>query len=151
MVSQAELETAIRSVTPAGIDREDVRRYGLKWFTKLAWHVIEPATPFIPNWHLDVMAEHLEAVYRCEIKDLLINMPPRHMKSIEVAVMFPAWVWTFQPSVKWLYSSYAQSLSVRDSVKMRRLIRSPWYQERWGHVFRVTSDQDEKMKWENDK
>ena len=43
-------------------DREIVRRYGLKGFTQIAWSIIEPATTYIHNWHLDVMAEHLEAV-----------------------------------------------------------------------------------------
>jgi len=132
-------------------DVEAVRRWGLAAFTELAWPILEPATPFIPNWHLDVLAEFLEAVWQCEINDLLINMPPRHMKSIEVAVMFPAFVWTQEPSLRWLYSSYAQSLSIRDSVKMRRLIESPWYRERWGHVFSLTSDQNQKLKFENDK
>ena len=131
-------------------DREAVRRWGLRAFTELAWPILEPATPYIGNWHLDIMAEHLEAVHRCEINDLLINMPPRHMKSIQVAVMFPAWAWTFDPSIKWLYSSYAQSLSIRDSVKMRRLIESAWYRERWGDRFVLTSDQNQKLKFEND-
>lgn len=141
----------VQLLSQAQEDILDVRFHGLKRFTELAWHVIEPSTSFIGNWHLDVMAEHLEAVYRCQINDLLINMPPRHMKSIEVAVMFPAWVWTVEPSLKWLFSSYAQSLSVRDSVKMRRLVSSPWYQERWGNVFALTGDQNEKIKFENDK
>jgi hypothetical protein len=59
----------------------------LSEFTKMAWHVIEPGTPYIGNWHLDVISEHLEAVTRGEIRNLLINVPPRHMKSIQVAVM----------------------------------------------------------------
>jgi len=137
--------------TEAEEDLEVVRRWGLKSFVDLAWPIIEPNTTFIPNWHLDIIAEHLEAVYRCEIHDLLINMPPRHCKSISVAVMFPAFIWTLEPSLRWLYSSYAQSLSIRDSIKMRRLIESPWYQARWGHVFQLTSDQNQKMKFENDK
>lgn len=132
-------------------DLEIVRRWGLKGFTQIAWSIIEPATTYIHNWHLDVMAEHLEAVWKCQINDLLINMPPRHMKSIEVSVMFPAFVWTVEPSLRWLYSSYAQSLSIRDSVKMRRLIESPWYKARWGHVFELTSDQNQKLKFENNK
>jgi predicted phage terminase large subunit-like protein len=139
------------SMSDAAVDRIDVQRYGLRSFTKLAWQILEPSTPFIPNWHLDVMAEHLEAVRMCQINDLLINMPPRHCKSIAIAVMFPAWAWTADPSIRWLYSSYAQSLSIRDSVKMRRLIESPWYRARWGHVFDLTSDQNQKLKFENDK
>lgn len=76
-------------------------------------------------------------------------MPPRHMKSIQISVMWPAWEWTFAPHIKWLYSSYAQPLSTRDSVKTRRIIQSSWYQANFGHMFEITSDQNEKMRFEN--
>lgn len=141
----------ILDMTNEQLDMVMVERFGMRQFVEMAWPIIEPTTTFIPNWHLDVMAEHLEAVWKCEINDLLINMPPRHMKSIEVAVMFPAYVWTVEPSLRWLYSSYAQSLSIRDSIKMRRLIESPWYQARWGSVFQLSGDQNQKIKFENDK
>lgn len=71
------------------------------------------------------------------------------MKSLQVAVLWPTWAWTWQPQLRWLFSSYAEKLAIRDSVKSRRLINSPWYQARWGHVFRLTGDQNEKMRFEN--
>ena len=116
-----------------------------------AWHVIEPATTFVPNWHIDAICEHLEAVTRGEIRNLLINMPPRNMKSLLVSVFWPTWVWTADPSVRWLYSAYGQDLSKRDSLKCRRLIDSPWYQQLWGEVFTLTTDQNTKQRFENDK
>jgi predicted phage terminase large subunit-like protein len=123
----------------------------LSEFTKMAWHVIEPGTPYIGNWHLDTISEHLEAVTRGDIRNLLINVPPRHMKSIQVAVMWPVWVWMTRPQFRWLFASYAGSLSVRDSLKCRRLIESPWFQARWGHRFALTGDQNAKTFFENDK
>ena len=120
-------------------------------FTSQAWHVIEPGTEYVDNWHLHTISEHLEAVTRGEIRNLLINMPPRHMKSIQVAVMWPVWVWINNPEFKWLFASYSASLSVRDSLKCRRLIESPWFQERWGDRFRLTPDQNAKSMFENDK
>src|SRR3954454_6064975 len=125
----------------AALRAEQARR-SLPQFIRQAWHVVEPATPFVPGWHLDVIAEHLEAVTAGEIPSLLINIPPRHMKSLSVAVFWPAWEWATWPERRWLFSSYALSLSIRDNVKMRRLIESPWYRERWGHVFTLTSDQN---------
>src|SRR3990167_11533313 len=53
---------------------------GLHAFVERAWPIIEPATPYIDNWHIGVICEQLEAVWKCQINDLLINMPPRHMK-----------------------------------------------------------------------
>jgi hypothetical protein len=46
------------------------------------------------------------------------------MKSLAVSVFWPVWTW-LTPGFRWLFSSYAQQLSVRDSLKCRRLIESP--------------------------
>jgi predicted phage terminase large subunit-like protein len=122
----------------------------LATFVRLAWHVLEPATDFVSGWHLDAIAEHLEAVNAGQIRNLLINMPPRHMKSLAVSVFWPVWTWLNRPNVRWLFSSYAQNLSIRDSLKCRRLIESPWFQDRWSDRFTLTSDQNQKMRFEND-
>ena len=60
--------------------------------------------------------EHLEAVTRGQIRNLIINVPPRHMKSLLVSVFWPAWGMGRDPHRRYLYSSYAASLSIRDSV-----------------------------------
>jgi predicted phage terminase large subunit-like protein len=122
-----------------------------KQFVKQAWHIIEPGVPFIDGYHIDVICEHLEAVYKLQIQNLIINIPPRHMKSLLVSVFFPAWVWLNDPYSKWLCSSYGQDLSTRDSLKCRRLIQSLWYQSRWSDKYTITSDQNQKTRFENDK
>lgn len=73
------------------------------------------------------------------------------------SVAFPAWVWaqrfnspTSGPGVQFLHASYAQSLSLRDSVKCRRLIESPWYQSLWGDRFKLVGDQNTKTRFDND-
>jgi predicted phage terminase large subunit-like protein len=123
----------------------------LPTFIRDGWHVVEPTTPYVPGWHLDAISEHLSAVTHGEIRNLIINIPPRHMKSLSVCVFWPCWEWTTSPHIRWLFSSYSDRLATRDSLKCRRLIQSPWYQERWGHVFRLTGDQNEKTRFENDK
>jgi predicted phage terminase large subunit-like protein len=123
----------------------------LKLYIEQAWKVLEPATPFISGWHLDVICEHLEAVYNGEIRNIIINIPPRHMKSLAVSVFFPTWVWINEPSSRWLFSSYAQDLSTRDSLKCRRLINSEWYQSHWSDRYTITTDQNQKTRFENDK
>ena len=60
-------------------------------FIRQAWPVIEPGTTFIDNWHIDCIGEYLEAVNRGQITRLIVNMPPRHMKSLEITVCYPAW------------------------------------------------------------
>jgi len=132
------------------IDRELAgRSFGR--FVQLAWHVVEPSTPFVAGWHIAAIVKHLEAVSSGDIRNLLINVPPRHMKSLLVSVFWPAWEWIRWPERRWLYSSYGAQLSIRDSIKCRRLIESGWYQERWGDRYALTSDQNTKGRFDNNR
>ena len=136
------------------IQNEKMRRKAGKSlydFVKQSWDSVEPGIPFVPSWHIEAICEHLEAVSNGEIRRLLINIPPRHSKSTIVSVMWPMWEWIAQPEQKFLAASYSGTLSIRDNLKARRLIQSPWYQERWGHVFTLAGDQNAKQRFENDK
>lgn len=113
--------------------------------------MVEPGTKFIESWHIREICEHLEAVSSGEIRRLLINIPPRHSKSTIVSVMWPCWEWLVSPHEKFLCASYSSTLSIRDNLKARRLVQSPWYQERWGHMFKLAGDQNAKQRFENDK
>lgn len=120
-------------------------------FVKQAWSTMEPGVEFVPSWHIQIICEHLEAISNGEIKRLLINIPPRHSKSTIVSVAFPCWEWLKRPQEKYLCASYSGTLAMRDNVKARRLVTSLWYQERWGDLFHLTSDQNQKQRFENDK
>lgn len=155
----------LRSFDPRSVDAEaqllDLERAdceaSLYEFLKGAWPYMDPA-PWVDGWHIDAICEHLEAIVDGTIRRLIINLPPRHGKSLLLSVAFPAWVWAQQtrsptsgPGVPLLYASYADKLSLRDSVKCRRLIESPWYQARWGDRFKLASDQNTKNRFTNDK
>ena len=96
-----------------------------------------------------MICDLLTRVTRGSIRNLIINIPPRHSKSSIVSVLWPCWVWTHSPWVQWLHASYAASLSTRDSVACRRLLQSVWYQERWPLL--LMGDQNAKMRFDNDK
>ena len=126
-------------------------RREFRQFVADAWHVVEPGKEFKSDWHIDAICDHLTYVSLGDIDDLVINIPPRHTKSTIVAVMWPAWEWLWQPSTQWLFATYASALTIRDSVKTRRLIQSPWYQESFGDVFQLSSDLNQKGRFDNDK
>ena len=106
-------------------------------FMKASWHVVEPSTEFVEGWHLKAICKHLEAVSRGEIRNIVINMPPRHCKSLLTGVFWPAWVWASQPGKRFLVSSYAHALALRDSLRCRRFPET-----------RITTDQNQKARYE---
>jgi predicted phage terminase large subunit-like protein len=118
-------------------------------FIPAAWPLIEPSNALLPNWHIDCIAEHLEAVTLGHIQFLVINLPPRNAKSNIVSKLWPAWSWSQRPGLKWIFISYAQALAETFSKDRRDLIQSEWYQRRWGSIVRVADDQNQKREFMN--
>jgi phage terminase large subunit-like protein len=119
----------------------------LRRFIGPAWSQLEPMNPLIWGWHIDAICDHLEAAALGQIRTLLINIPPRHLKSSLVGVMFPAWLWTRNRALKLLTGSYAMPLATRDATRTRRLILSTWYQRQWPQV-QLEADQFAKMRYD---
>ncbi len=133
------------------VEAELARRF-FRDFIRQAWHVVEPARPLISAWHVDAIAEHLQAVSDGRIRNLLINVPPGHGKSLIVSVLWPAWQWVgTEQGAQWrgLFASYNIGLAVRDSVRCRELMESPWYRGTFRPAWKLKSDQNEKHYFEN--
>jgi predicted phage terminase large subunit-like protein len=123
----------------------------LSHFVRLFWNVVEKRE-YVPGWHIEGMCDHLQAVSAGKILRLLINIPPRHSKSLIVSVLWPIWDWLQHPDRQFLYASYAQGLSTRDAVKARRLFNSPLFQDLLYEVHPelvLTGDQNTKTRYEN--
>jgi predicted phage terminase large subunit-like protein len=118
---------------------------------RFAWPALNPATTFQDNWHIGAICDHLEAVASGQILRLIVNMPFRMLKSTIVSQAFPAWDWLKHPSREFLTASYAGDVAMRDAVDARRIIESPDYQLAFGNIFRLTTDQNVKTRYENDR
>lgn len=118
-------------------------------FLKQAWPVMEPGYEFIDNWHLHALAEHLEAVHRGEIKALLVNVPPRSLKTDLISIAFVAWAWLDRPTEKFVVASYSEPLAEDASIKCRRLVQSRWFKTRWGDKVAIADDRTAKDYWGN--
>lgn len=137
------------------IDLELARRH-LSNFVQLMWSDVEPGRDLIWDWPLDAMCEHLEAVSNGQILNLIINVPPRFLKSTIVSVMWPAWEWLHRPMLRYLTASYDKTLATRDGVRSRRLIRSSKYRllnlgEEGDQKFYFEADQNLKSSYENNR
>lgn len=100
-------------------------------FFRMAWPHID-TNHLLWNWHIDLVCDEMERAARRECLESVICIPPRSLKSQIVSVAFVAWVWTWFPGAKFITSSNDMTLATRDAVKTRRLVKSDWYQARWG-------------------
>jgi hypothetical protein len=91
---------------------------------------LHPSDQFLPNWHIDCLAWHLTKITNGEIKRLIINMPPRSLKSFSVSVAYCAWLLGRSPSKRIIAASYGEDLAKKFSRDCRIIMESPWYQER---------------------
>jgi hypothetical protein len=80
-------------------------------FAAHCFHELNPRTRFALSWHFEFIAATLEAVRNGKIRRLIINVPPRHLKSHLASVAFPAWCLGHEPGMQILCVSYAQDLA----------------------------------------
>lgn len=128
---------------------ERAKNMSLAEFTRQAWPIIEPGTPLVWGRHIDAVCLHLEAVADGRIRKLIINIPPGHMKSVLVSVMFPAWMWARNPHVRCLTGAYVDDLATRDAVKSRDILSSDWFQETFCPRWRWKRDENLKTSYKN--
>jgi len=87
-----------------------------------------PRTPFLDNWHIAVLAAKLENVRLGRTKRLIVNLPPRYLKSHAASIAFPAWWLAHDPAAQLLCVSYGQELSDKLSRDCRTLMTSAFYE-----------------------
>lgn len=102
-------------------------RVDFRSFVGMAFHTVNPGTEYLPNWHIDLIADYLEALRRCEMTRLIINMPPRMMKSLCVTVAWPAFLLGHDPAARVLAASYSQYLALKHAQDTRLIVGSPWF------------------------
>lgn len=115
-------------------------------FLGKSFATLTPNKPFLMNWHIDLLAEYLEAVRQGQIKRLIVNMPPRSLKSMMVTVAWPAWLLAQNPALRIMAASYAQLLAEKHSMDCRAVIQSDWYQSLFPQVT-LSKEQNEKHKF----
>ena len=102
--------------------RTDFRAFIEKTFATLC-----PGQAYVPAWHIEAIAQRLERVRRGEIRRLIINMPPRSLKSITASVAFPAFVLGHAPERRLICVSYSGDLAKKHSNDFRALVEASWY------------------------
>lgn len=106
-----------------------VLRSDLKAFVHKVFATLTPGQSYVPTWHIDAIVWQLERIRLGEIRRLIINMPPRSLKSITSSVAFPAFVLGRDPTRRMICVSYSGDLARKHSNDFRAVLESDWYQK----------------------
>src|ERR1700730_15385288 len=98
-------------------------------FVERGFRELNPQTEFKHNWHIDVIADTLEQCRAGKLRRLIINIPPRYLKSHMTSISFAAWLLGHNPAAQIICASYAQDLSDKLAADCRSLMTSEWYQD----------------------
>ena len=120
-------EPAMSGLSPS--EYNAILRSDFNFFAQRCFSELNPQTAFATNWHLEIIATKLTAVWQGTIRRLIINLSPRHLKSLMASIAFPAWCLGHNPSVQLLCVSYGQELADKLARDCRAIMLSPWYQQ----------------------
>ncbi len=115
-------------------DFEALLREDLSSFIQFAFAVIEPYSNYHHSAHIDLIADNLMKNYHGNIRNIIINMPPRMMKSLSASVAYPAWILGKAPQTKIMCVSYSEDLARDLSMKTQKLMQSKPYQAIFPHT-----------------
>lgn len=119
----------------------DKMRRNFKVFSQRAWVQLLPEPP-IWNWHMDALCDHLSYVTLGAIRFLMINIPPRHSKTMIACVLWPVWHWLHKPGEQFLTGSVDDTLATDAAILSRRLIESDWFQTLWPGEIEIYDDEN---------
>jgi hypothetical protein len=105
-----------------------VLRSDFESFLRRCFMTLNPGAAYLPNWHIRAIAHQLARVRRGEITRLIINMPPRHLKSLTVTVAFTAYLLGLEPWRRIYTISYGNELSSKHASDFRSIVESQWFE-----------------------
>lgn len=123
-------------------------RESLYWFVREAWPILYP-NRYVDNWHIRDLCDEVQALVlrQTDWQNLVINVPPGSAKSTILLCVLP-WMWLRNPRYTALYVSGAANISLRDSMRARKIVLSAWYRG-FGHAWTLAKDQNAKGWWRN--
>ncbi|MBL3284882.1 Terminase-like family protein [Rickettsiales endosymbiont of Paramecium tredecaurelia] len=123
-----------------------ILRIDLNSFIHKTFNHLNSSQEYEANWHIDLITHYLQALTNGEIRRLIINIPPRCLKSSSVSVAWPAWLLGHEPTKKIIVASYSMALSIKHSLDCRFVMASPWYQRIFPNTI-ISKKQNQKNKF----
>jgi predicted phage terminase large subunit-like protein len=115
------------TLLPTRIEFDALTRISLALFVERVFAELNPGEPFLNNWHIHLIVQHLETARAGKILRLAVNIPPRNLKSIIVSVAYVAWLLGHDPTTKIICASYNEDLAVRLGRMCLQVMQAEWY------------------------
>jgi len=112
---------------PSRSEFDALTRVSPALFVERVFAELNPGETYHDNWHIHLIIQHLEEVRAGKILRLVINIPPRNLKSIIVAVAYVAWLLGHDPTTKIIVASYNEDLAIRFGRMCLQVMQSDWY------------------------
>lgn len=122
-------------------------RMALIDFLQDAWRIVEPQSLVLERhmyeicdvlekltWHMRPQFKPANLAADELIQETVINVPPGFSKSLITCVIWPAWCWTIDPTIKFIFASFDADLTMRDAERTQNILTSTWYVSRWGQM-----------------
>ena len=146
----------LSEMTPELVERAkaEMCRRSLYYFLQEFWDIVIQEDP-VWNWHIPYICDELQKLSsnikerKPKLYDIIINIPPGTTKSTIVSVMFPAWLWAIDPSIRIISSSYSGDLSIELATKSKDIIESDRYRRYFPEVS-IRRDKSGKQHYENE-
>ena len=103
-------------------------RTSFRAFVYAAYAALHPGSPLVPNWHIVAVCYEIERMVMAEGSNrLIVNLPPRSLKSFILSVCLPAWLLGRNPGEYIVCVSYSRDLADRFSRECRSLMQTAFY------------------------
>src|SRR6185295_11653396 len=117
---QASKEETMTNPERAQLDA--LTRTSLYTFARRAFPTIHPGKRFLVNWHHQAVCHHLELVTTGTIRRLIINAPPRSLKSFLCSVAYTAFLHGQDPTKRIISVSYGSELAIKFANDTRNIM-----------------------------
>jgi predicted phage terminase large subunit-like protein len=106
---------------------EYILRNDFAAFLQCGFYELNPQTTYQPSPHIELIASKLDACRRGKMRRLILNVPPRSLKSHCASIAFSAWLLGHNPGERVICASYGQDLAEKLARDTRTLMSSDWY------------------------
>ncbi len=137
-------------MTDKNLVKNAVFRQSFSTFVQKCFYELNPSEKFINGMYIDLLCNQIQSMIEGENQKLIINLPPRYLKSVICSIALPAFILGHNPSAKIMCISYGEDLASKLATDCRTIMETDWYKELFFQT-RIRGDRRSSMDFETTK